>query len=195
MSQSFLLIGGQESHLVDLPEIGLQGALYRVTSVSANTGHEDPRCVGQNRVRSSQGSCGRTGAKPAGLRAESRPAHQRRPRRCRGTGPPPNTFAPRYSHSDHGRSRQSLGHPTDLPPLDAPSSALANNRAPPTGRRDVSTPARGEKLPPPRRLPQLFIPLCRSRFHTTRYRTTHFDNLRGLGNLGCIGNIQRLAIW
>jgi hypothetical protein len=120
----------------------------------------------------------RTGAKPAGLRAESRPAHQRRPRRCRGTGPPPNTFAPRYSHSDHGRSRQSLGHPTDLPPLDAPSSALANNRAPPTGRRDVSTPARGEKLPPPRRLPHLFIPLCRSRFHTTRYRTTHFDNLR-----------------
>ena len=38
---------------------------------------------------------------------------------------------------------------------------------------------RGEKLPPPRRLPQLFIPLCRSRFHSTRYRTTHFDNLRG----------------
>ena len=58
MSQSLLLVGGQESHLVDLPEIGLQGALYRVTSVSANTGHEDPRCVGRNRVRSSQGSCG-----------------------------------------------------------------------------------------------------------------------------------------
>ena len=48
----FLLVGGQQSHLVDLPEIGLQGALNRVTAVSANTGHEDPRCVGRNRVRS-----------------------------------------------------------------------------------------------------------------------------------------------
>ena len=43
VGQLLLLIGGQQSHLVDLPEIGLQGALDRVTAVSANTGHEDPR--------------------------------------------------------------------------------------------------------------------------------------------------------
>jgi len=55
VGQLLLLIRGQQSHLVDLPEIGLQGALDRVTAVSANTGHEDPRCVGQNRGRSSQG--------------------------------------------------------------------------------------------------------------------------------------------
>src|SRR5271157_565208 len=47
---------------------------------------------------------GRTGANPAEPRAESRPVHQGRPRWCRGTGLPPNTFAPRDSHSDHGRS-------------------------------------------------------------------------------------------
>ncbi len=43
MGEFLLLVGGQQSHLVDLPEIGLQGALDRVTAVSANTGHEDPR--------------------------------------------------------------------------------------------------------------------------------------------------------
>ncbi len=43
VGQFLLLVGGQQSHLVDLPEIGLQGALNRVTAVSANTGHEDPR--------------------------------------------------------------------------------------------------------------------------------------------------------
>ncbi len=43
VGQLLLLIGGQQSHLVDFPEISLQGALDRVTAVSANTGHEDPR--------------------------------------------------------------------------------------------------------------------------------------------------------
>ena len=43
VGQLLLFIGGQQSHLVDLPEISLQGALDRVTAVSANTGHEDPR--------------------------------------------------------------------------------------------------------------------------------------------------------
>src|SRR5262249_12428125 len=42
VGELLLLVGGQQSHLVDLPEIGLQGALHRITAVSANTGHEDP---------------------------------------------------------------------------------------------------------------------------------------------------------
>ena len=43
VGQLFLFVGRQQSHFVDLPEIGLQGALHSVASVSANPSHESPR--------------------------------------------------------------------------------------------------------------------------------------------------------
>ena len=178
MGQHLLLVGGQESHLVDLPEIGLQGALNRVTSVSANTGHEDPRCVGQNWVRSSQRSWGELAAKSARLRADIEPGAPVRPRRSSGYRPaaraPSLLFTPTVDADVPGKV-------SVIPPTCPLGCTLVGS-----GRQSrVSDRPEGcldsgkrRELPPPRRLPRLFIPLCRSRFHTTRYRTTHFDNLR-----------------
>ena len=77
VGQLFLFVGGQQSHLVDLPEIGLQGALDHVTAVSANTGHEDPRCVGRNRVRSRQRVRGKEATQAAGRLAGSEGSRSR----------------------------------------------------------------------------------------------------------------------
>src|SRR5262249_24486814 len=62
--QFLFLVGGQQSRLVDLPEVSLQGALYRITAVSANTGHEDPLCAGRNRLRCDPGFRGRKSPAP-----------------------------------------------------------------------------------------------------------------------------------
>ena len=83
-----------------------------------------------------------------------------------------------HSHSDHGRSRQSLGHPTDLPPRMHRSSALASNRAPSDRPEGCLDSGKRRETPPSPTPSSTLHSLCRSRFHTTRYRTTHFDNLR-----------------
>src|SRR5271166_4509225 len=95
-----------------------------------------------------------------------------------GTGPPPNTFAPGYSHSDHGRSRQSLGHPTDLPPWMLPRRlwpTIARLR-----QAGEMSRLRQEKRNSP--LPDAFLsssfPFAAHASTLQRYRTTHFDNLR-----------------
>ncbi len=119
---------------------------------------------------------GEAAAEPARVRAGSRPGHRAHPR-CLRVPAAPSTLTADHAHLQHGRSRQTLGHPYRIA-LRTPRRQPRLTGARPMGRRDVSAPARGENLPPPRRLPHLFIPLCRSRFHSTRYRTTHFDNLR-----------------
>jgi hypothetical protein len=54
MRQHLFFVGGQQSHFIDFPEIGLQGALNRVSAVSANPGHEESSSRPSKQVHSNQ---------------------------------------------------------------------------------------------------------------------------------------------
>ncbi len=172
VSQFLLLVGGQQGHLVDLPEVGLQGALHRVTAVSANTGHEDPRCVGRNWVRCHPRAMEKdfvvTGFRR--LPAPSRLSCQRAQSHPSVAG-----SSQRQRLLLRATPRQSLGNPTEILMRTCATLAVpARLERTPMSTRPIRRPCTWPTPPDP------VDPrsLRRCRFDTTIYRTLDLGNLR-----------------
>ena len=178
VGQLLLFVGGQQSHFVDLPEVSLQGALHRVTAMSANTGHEE-----SSLSRSKLGPLTSVGFE------QEQPCQPADRQRC---GVDPDPGAPVVSHRQTSSSAERLrsrssplnGHVTfpgkvsasqpklspfaapRLPRMHSPGLRRAVNR--PKGRIELGQKPRADAGQDPI---LLFNSLRRSRSHTTKYRT------------------------